>query len=420
MNIYKPTIFGLFFVTTNAFSGGVALSENDCLDILERWAADPGSVPAHMVNHCRDMLAAGGPAIPMIEPAAGKQRSGSEVDLGLGDKAASSIVEDPCSSASAPGSVHCWGPWTSLAPAAGPLLALPTIDSDPDVRPEVRSTGRFIIDDGVVPVPDTPLNNIILPLGACQAGQSCGFATLVDGVTTRPDNDPATDDTLLTSFDLEQDASQFTVDPNGPNELASNGNMQPNFRNDPDGNEDMRSIGTIGSTESTLTAGVFRDEKGNILQSIGDWVNGDIISSGGERRGLSGGHSGKQVWGIASSQATLDALNNGGQGVSVTYSGAMSVDPATQAVMQVNFGAQPNWTGQWTNPGYDFSAGGSVTGVDLISDPTQFSSNVQQDNSYVQGALLGEKDDLSLINAVDVKLDTGRTIKDVGLLRSGR
>jgi len=103
----------------------------------------------------------------------------------------------------------------------------------------------------------------------------------------------------------------------------------------------------------------------------------------------------------------------------VSYSGAMSVNNSTNAAMTVNFGSQPNWTGNWTNPAWSFDAGGSVTGVNLMSDPAQFTSNVQS-GSFVQGALVGEPGGQGITHIIDVRLSGGPGhIKDVGLLREG-
>jgi hypothetical protein len=60
-----------------------------------------------------------------------------------------------------------------------------------------------------------------------------------------------------------------------------------------------------------------------------------------------------------------------------------------------------------------------VQGVDLISEPGQFSANVI--SGEVQGALLGEAGSQSIAHSVDVVLDNGMggelEVNDVGLLR---
>ena len=83
----------------------------------------------------------------------------------------------------------------------------------------------------------------------------------------------------------------------------------------------------------------------------------------------------------------------------------MSVNNATNANMTVNFGSQPNWTGTWTNPAWSFGAGGTVSGVNLISNPAQFSINVQ--SGVVQGALVGEPGKAGIVHMIDVTAGPG-------------
>jgi hypothetical protein len=86
--------------------------------------------------------------------------------------------------------------------------------------------------------------------------------------------------------------------------------------------------------------------------------------------------------------------------------------------MTVDFGTNPTWTGNWTNPAYSFGAGGVVTGADLISLPEQFTENVVAEQSFVQGVLLGEPGGArGIAHIIDVTLSDQGRIKDVGLLR---
>ena len=79
---------------------------------------------------------------------------------------------------------------------------------------------------------------------------------------------------------------------------------------------------------------------------------------------------------------------------------------------------QPDLDGNWINPGYSFGAGGTVSGADLISQPGQFTDNVIADQSFVQGALLGEPGGArGIAHIIDVTLVDHDRIKDVGLLR---
>jgi len=375
---------GLVLALPNAHGVGLTPSKSDCVDILERWAADPSSVSQQLVDTCKDLLAAD-----------------ADVERAVG--AESLAMVDPCAGPDAANSVYCWGPWSNLAPAAGGVapVQLAAIE-EPTVDPEfAQEFDRTVIEEEepVPPVPEPPL-----PLGSCQPGSPCGFATVVAGVTGQGDSE----DTAIERFDMAQDGSEFTVDPGGENEIASVKGMETNFTTRPDEYENMLATGISGDERSLLLARVIRN--GDRIEKAADfWGDGNAVTRDA--------NSGFFAWGIASSQATLDALNNTGGGVSVAFSGPMSVNNSTNASMVINFGTQPTWTGNWTNPGYAFGAGGSVRGVDLISDSAQFTSNVQADTSVVQGVLLGEQGAQAIAHIVDVELNGIGRIKDVGLLQ---
>ncbi|MEE9413184.1 MAG: hypothetical protein V3V22_09050 [Methylococcales bacterium] len=364
-----------FFGVANAAS--LVLSERDCIDILERWAADPSSVPQHLVDECKEMIGAGTP-VPDIKPAAGL------------------AAIDPCSGPDAANSVQCWGPWKSLAPAAGGVVPVALTDVDEfDPRPELAADlGGNIDDPGTDPV----------PLGSCSPGAPCGFATLFPGTSEPSEGDPI----AVIPFDIENDGSQFTVDPGGMNEIISNDNLDPSI-----GSSTDRFQNTVDGVESKLITQTQRDEQGNIVEAFGVWDQNDLVSPDPANT-----NSGRFVWGVASSQSTLDGLN-GGEGIGVSFAGRLTGDRQTNANITVNFGSRPDWNGSWNNSATNvkFDAGGDVAGVNLVSDPNRFSSNVQGDRSYVQGVLLGERGDQSVAHAIDVTLDSGENIKGVGVLR---
>ena len=95
----------------------------------------------------------------------------------------------------------------------------------------------------------------------------------------------------------------------------------------------------------------------------------------------------------------------------------LSVDNATVANLNVDFGTNPVWSGTWTNPAWSFGAGGVVSAADLISEPGKFTENVVAEGSFVQGALLGEAGNRGLAHIIDVNLHDHGRIRDVGLLR---
>ncbi len=371
----------------NAYPAGLALTSRDCVEILKRWAADPKSVPKALVDACRDLLSAKGKAtpVPNVKPAAGRRTAAA----------------DPCAGPGAADSVHCWGPWASLAPAAAGSapIRVAAID-DPRIYPELAEP----FDRSVVNPPGPPP-----PLGACAPGQPCGFATVVPGTTTRAD----ADQTRVTRFDMNPGVTDFVVDAGGSDPIVSNPGMVPAFNVNPLGQENVRSEVTVGDQESKIIARVYRDADGNIVKSADIWKHGNYVAPD-----LTNTRSGAYAWGIASSQATLDALNGTGNGISASFAGPMSVDPSTRGIMTVNFGTQPTWTGNWANNvrNFSFDAGGAVQGVNVVSDPAKFSSNVNGSASFVQGVLLGTAGNQSVAHALDVRLKDGTAIKDVGLL----
>lgn len=353
-----------------AVAGGMALKDRDCAEILQRWAADPNSVPQSLVDACQEKLVE---ALPDIKPAAGR-------------------AADPCAGPNAADSIHCWGPWASLAPAAGGTVApIKLAQGDPNLRPDEFT--RDVAGDGVTPA-----------LGSCTPGASCGFATIAPGLVAQPDD---TSGSNVVRYDMDPDGSQFVVDPGGSNELVSIDNLQ---RQDVPG--PPRFNGIVDGTESKLIVVKGQpDTAGNFDRAAGIWRHGSTTN-----QTLENTRAGVFAWGIASTMETIDTLNAGN--VTASFSGNMSGDPSTMANITVDFGSQPNWNGNWQNPGYAFDAGGPVQAVDLISDPAQFSSNVK--SGYVQGVLLGGTGSQSVTHAVDVILDTGGgnelTVRDVGLL----
>ncbi|MCK6370153.1 MAG: hypothetical protein L6Q83_02305 [Gammaproteobacteria bacterium] len=356
----------------------LALQDDDCASILERWAQDPDSVPRHLVDACKQQMSAA--PVPPAE-------------------AAVAALTDPCTGPAAATSVLCWGPWSSLAPAAAPPQ--PGLEFPP-VRGDCVS-GSDIDDICVAELeplekPDPPSPPVV---DVCVAGAPCGFATLVDGLTSTG----AAEDTEFRSFDLAADGSSFTVDPGGADEIQSV-TMDTTVTPRNDGFENMRARGRDGDDESRLIARVVRED-GSVQLAADIWTDGNRGNSALNR-------SGYFAWGVGTSESALGLLN--GQGISVAFSGPMSVDNATSGSMTVNFGSQPNWTGAWTNPGWSFDAGGPVNGVNLISTAGQFSSNVQAD-SVVQGALVGEPGRQAIVHLIDVSLADHGRIKDVGLLR---
>lgn len=359
-------------------------SDADCAQLLERWATDAKAAPKRVIDQCKNQLAA--------KPAADDHRT---------PLAAPVAALDPCSGPNAASSVLCWGPWSGIAPAAGAPVLGPKIASvrDPETRSELAEQYVPVID------PQTPE----LPLGPCTPGTPCGFATIVSGVTSNGDPE----DTEFGRFSLAPDGTQFGVDPaNGGDDIDSV-TMTTNVMPRPDGYGNMRASGRDGDLQSRLIARVVQDEEGQVQLAADVWTHGTSAANA---------QSGYFAWGNTISQAGLDGLNAGN--VSVNYEGPMSVNNLATGSMTVDFGANPTWTGNWSQPangdstGWSFGAGGVVTGPNLISVPDQFTSNVVGTGNFVQGAIVGEPGGAhGIVHVIDVTLKDQGHIKDVGLLR---
>ncbi len=381
---FLPMTICLFWHANGLAGETLALDNAECATVLEHWVSNPKSVPKQVVTQCKQQLSAAD-AAPRSWPA---------------PFAGPRTAIDPCAGPGAGDSPYCWGPWKDLAPAAGPPLP-PTAVADipPDVydpRPELaRKYQPDIFPEDNVPT---------LPLGSCVPGAPCGFATVVEGASSNAD----AGDTRFASIAVAADGSQFSIDPGKPGQIDSVSGMNTAYLDRPDEFENLEARGRSGDEQSAsaLVARVVRAPGSGELQVAADiWTHGNRASRSA--------NSGYFAWGNTTTQAGLDTL--AGQGAIVSFSGPMSVDNRTMGGMTLDFGAQAKWSGSWVNPGYSFTAGGPINGVDIISDNTRFSANVLP-GSVVQGALLGEPGNQSIAHIVEVNLSGTGLIRDVGLL----
>jgi hypothetical protein len=368
------TVLFLFASPLAATAADAALSDADCAALLERWATDPKAAPKAVINACKEQLAQSA-----AEPVA--------------TATARIAATDPCAGPGAADSVLCWGPWASVAPAAG-FRADPAQPPLPDREVcDARTEQCQPLVAAIDPPPPPPDP----PLGSCTPGTPCGFATIVNGTAFTAD----AEDTEFGRFDMASDSSQFSVTPESGEDNIESVTMITY----PDGPGYIRAKGSEGDLLSRLNASVEQDGDGQALTASDLWAHGTRETP----------RSGHFAWGIATSQTGLDTLNAGN--VSLNFEGAMQVDPSTFGSMTIAFGTNPTWTGTWTNPGYSFGAGGTVSGADLISEPGQFTSNVNADQSFVQGGLVGEQGaPRGITHIIDVTIEGQDRIKDVGLL----
>jgi len=380
--------------------GNQAVAEQDnfnCGDVLERWAVEPEAVDPDRVEYCKGVK--GVAAWPV---GADSDRAAAAA-AALAAATASTASADPCSGPNAGASAHCWGPWSALAPAAagGPGAPQPVPTDLVEQRPELASNYG--------PNPQLPIDPPIepplppdVPLGACEVGLSCGFATIVDGTGTVA---PA-DDTTLGRFDVSA-AGGYVIRSEGNPDIALVTPMAASFSPRNDEYENLQAIGVDGDFRSLVLARVIRNNGGEVTEAADVWINGNSATAEA--------NSGYFAWGTAMSQAGLDELN-AGNGVAGTFSGFMSVDSGTLGTITVDFGSQPSWVGTWANPAFSFDAGGVVVGPDLVSEAGSFSGNVGAD-SYVRGSLLGQPDNKSIAHVIDVDVAGVGRVRDVGLLR---
>ena len=375
---FAPVLFAIAALAWQSpvhAQAAIDVSNQDCSAILESYAADPKSVPKALADACQDAM--------LLAPAAGAAAlSGDD-------------VEDPCSGPDAAGSVRCWGPWPTLSPQAGgpggDSLVVPEFPIEP--RPEQ--------------LPDPSADDIDpeFPLTPCEPGLPCGFATVVAGGS----GTDTAENTQFAKIELANDGSSFGIQGDGV-AISSGSDLNTEYAPRPDQFETLRAgratiLGILTGQPSELIARVLREN--DELQVAGDfWSHNE---NGTE-------NSGYFAWGRTLDQAEIDSLVAGN--AELSFSGPMSVDNATIANITLNYGATSNWNGNWTNPAYSFSAGGDVTGANFLSNPSQFSSNVE--SGFVQGALVGAGGVNAVSHVIEVSLAGQGLIRDVGLLTRAR
>lgn len=377
INLYTVLASALVFVlallaqeSAHAQSS-IDVSGQDCASIVAAFEADPKAVPGDVAEACRQAL--------NIAPGAGFQA----------DEPAQ-LAGDPCADAGAAGSVFCWGPWSAIAPAAGPIPDLQQDAPVQNLEDNCATQGTCVAD-----------TELLLPIEGCQPGLPCGFATVIEGVTSVGDAET----TRFARATVAADGTSFTIAEDGQ-PVINSAPLLPRYLPRPDGFETLRAGGDDGDQRSRLIARVLR--QGDEIQFAADvWGDGNAATQAAL--------SGMLAAGTAVSQADIDTLTNSGVGTTLQFSGPMSVDNATNASIALSYGANPLWTGSWENPAYSFTAGGGLQGANFVSDSAQFSANVQ--GGFVQGALLGPLGDQAVAHIVEVTLDNPGLIRDVGLLR---
>lgn len=376
-------VLALFWQQSAQAQQAIDVSGQDCASIVAAFEADPKAVPGDVAAACTQALnVAPGAGFPAEEPV--------------------EIAGDPCADAGSAASVFCWGPWSDLAPAAGPALAVANETLDPTLP-------QNCVDQGLCPNGDLEGSNptpppLELPLAGCEPGLPCGFATVIAGGASLGDAET----TSFARATVAADGTSFAIAEEG-RPVINSAPLEPRYVPRSDEFEQLSALGQEGDQRSRLVARVLR--QGEDVQ-----VAADVWADGNAATGMA--MSGMLAAGTAVSQADIDTLTNSGIGRTLQFSGPMSVDNFTNANIALTYGANPLWTGSWENPAYSFSAGGGLQGADFVSDSAQFSDNVQ--GGFVQGALLGPLGDLSVAHIVEVTLDNTGLVRDVGLLREAQ
>jgi len=364
-------VLALFWQQAAQAQGAIDVSGQDCVSIVAAYEADAKAVPREVAEACKQALnVSPGAGFPAEEPV--------------------QLAGDPCTEAGAASSAFCWGPWSAIAPAAGPVPDLALNNPERELEENCVNQGTCVATE-----------ELVLPLAGCEPGLPCGFATVIDGVASV--GNPET--TSFARAEVAPDGSGFTIVQEGQPVINSTP-LVPRYLPRTDEFETLRAVGAEGDQRSRLVNRVLR--QGDEIQVAADvWGDGNVASGAAL--------SGMLAAGTAISQADIDTLSNTGAGTTLQFSGPMSVDNATIANISVAYGASSLWTGSWENPAYSFSAGGAVRGADFVSSAQQFSDNVQ--SGFVQGAVLGPANDPSVAHIVEVTLDNAGLVRDVGLLR---
>lgn len=313
-------------------------------------------------------------------------------------------------------SVHSWGRWETLSPAAGgeaPLGMEPdtgarlTADdyqrsvspvsgnsqpsnTAPVSTPVADNTPTEPQEPPVVepPVEPPPVEPPVSIFGNCVAGEACGFATrnLVEVEGDQPTTGEGTalnTISLSTPDNSDSDAYQFTLN-EGEADQVDSAVMD-------DYTGDRSRLATDADETSGLALNRYNDP------AKGFWNNSSEEF---------GDETGYLAWGTAVPQGLLDQLNL--NEVTAFFNGTME-SGLTNVEMTVNFGPAANWSADWTGS-YNFSASGDVTGPNLVA------TDIQNATGEVGGFLAGTGTvDMTAIVGVDVVTDEGQ-YTDVGVL----
>lgn len=360
------------------------ISDQDCQSILEAYAVAPKTVAPDVVKACQEIVAAA-PALSALA---------SAVD---------------CTAPGSTSSVQCWGDWASLSPASDSF--------DPGGDNIIEFDDRDLLEGPLVAGIDTGPDPT-LPIGACSAGLSCGGSITFQGNVTA---NPVGADGVIQPFQLNTDPvsgnlTSFTADPGG-NAIQSEQFSIVNYIFNPVTGL-YNTVAFDGTFDSLLVArtncspcdGVNGETTSDIFYSADIWSNED--ANGVDTNG-------RYAWGVAVTQAELDAFNDVDR--QLVFEGAMSVDNGTNALVTLQYGGTPSFTGNFTGNN-EFDVSGSLSGPNFFAETFSGTDIVQNDANVVQGTVVGQDSQLGDVDSnlgaiilVDVET-TGGIYRDVGAL----
>lgn len=268
-------------------------------------------------------------------------------------------------------SVHRWGRWEVLSPAAGveELPAFPAVAGNEIGRCE---SGKNCPEPQSIPEPPPPEPPPPPPppppevRSPCEAGMPCGFARV-----DLTDSESETGSSYVAAFAL--DMNELDPEDEGTSNVAFG--VGAGTLLDPD---------TTDEINSDTEAATYSETSVRVLDNNADsYLRGRITRDGGEKVLVTGlwehdGVGGEYVWGIAATDAQMGALKDQLleiQGnLTAIYSGAIA--NGGSVVMQVDFN-DATWSGQF-NGNVGFSASGDVIGSGFVSDAAGFSANIAE------------------------------------------
>lgn len=286
-------------------------------------------------------------------------------------------------------SVDSWGRWMVLSPAAGPedFVAFAP-EEPPDVGRCEASQNCPGVAFNETPTEPPPPTEPPTSLGPCFSGQGCGFARsdyrsnnpgsnalqpAAVGGTIAGNAGPGSD---VGYFELElvsgesggSETAAYRANVGDPDEIASGPvDAQINASN-------FRT--TDRGSPYRVLGNITRDADGTPVMVEGFWRQVDPNSA----------QSGEYVWGLAASETEMaglmDQLQAEGGTLVGRYEGATG--RGTGVELDIDFGAG-TWSGDFAG-GVPFTAGGTVGGTSFVSDPEQFSGNI--DTGVVEGGFV--------------------------------